>query len=699
MRGAFNFSPWKAFMDTSQPNSGACTPVPASANQAFERLRLALDAGAIIGTWIWDIAHDKVTADERFAHSFGFPLQACIEGLSLIEAMAPIHPQDLAPVAKAIEHALRDRGLYRCEYRIKRLEGGYRWVEASGRVEVDADGVPVRFPGILLDIDARRTAEVARDRATALLRTFTEAVPGVVYAKDRQGRMLVANRGTTELIGKPPEFYLGKTDAEFLDDPAQAQAIIATDQRIMASGVGETIEEAVTLPNGKAAVWLSTKAPLLGDAGEVIGLIGSSVDVTARKQAQAALLELNATLEQRIKDAVHEREQAQDALRQSQKMEVVGQLTGGIAHDFNNLLAGISGCLEMLQKKLGQGRLDDLDRYVTVAQGAVQRGAALTHRLLAFSRRQVLAPRATDVNALISGMHELIQRSVGPSIDLSASGQPGLWPALIDPGQLENALLNLCVNARDAMPHGGRISISASNETVDAALGSALDLTPAEYLRICVVDDGIGMDAAIVSKVFEPFFTTKAIGEGTGLGLSMVYGFARQSGGQVNIVSTPGQGTVVELYLPRFEGQVEAATANEAMDAPAPAVGDTTVLVVEDDLAVRMLVAEVVKNLGYTLIEATDSVAGTRILKSDVPIDVLITDIGLPGGQSGLDMVNRCRDARSGLKVLFITGYAKDSAEQFGRLEPTMQVMTKPFALDALARRLRDLTEAQPMRT
>lgn len=685
-------------MDIALPSSGTCEDALDSTKQAFERLRLALDAGAIIGTWIWDISHDRVTADERFSKSFGFPLQACIDGLSLIEAMAPIHPEDITRVAQAIELALRDRGLYRCEYRIQRPEGGYRWVEASGRVEVDAEGVPVRFPGILLDIDARRAAEQERDRATALLRMFTEAVPGVVYAKDRQGRMLVANRGTTELIGKPPAFYLGKTDAEFLDDPQQARIIIETDARIMASGVEEIIEEAVTLPSGKAAVWLSTKAPLYDDTGQVIGLIGSSVDVTARKQAEAAVLELNATLEQRVKDTIQEREQAEAALRQAQKMEVVGQLTGGIAHDFNNLLAGISGCLEMLQKKLGQGRFEDLDRYATVALGAVQRGAALTHRLLAFSRRQVLAPQATAVDALISGMHELIQRAVGPSIALSVSGQPGLWPALIDPGQLENALLNLCVNSRDAMPNGGRISIAASNETVDAVLGAALDLAPAQYLRICVSDTGVGMDATIVSKVFEPFFTTKAIGEGTGLGLSMVYGFARQSGGQVNIVSTPGAGTTVALYLPRFEGQVEPSSPTPVIEVLTPAVSDTTVLVIEDDQAVRMLVAEVVNSLGYTLIEATDSVAGTQILSSEAAIDVLVTDIGLPGGQSGLELVSCCRARRPQLKVLFITGYAQDAAKPFGRLEPNMQVMTKPFALDALARRLRDLTEATSTR-
>jgi signal transduction histidine kinase len=505
--------------------------------------------------------------------------------------------------------------------------------------------------------------------------------------------MLVANRGTTELIGKPPEQYLGKTDAEFLDDPEQARIITETDQRIMASGVRETIEEAVSLPSGAVSVWLSTKAPLFGENGEVIGLIGSSVDVTDRKHAEAAVHELNTTLEQRVKEAIQEREQVQEALRQSQKMEAVGQLTGGIAHDFNNLLAGISGCLEMMQKKLSQRRFGDLDRYVTVAQGAVQRGAALTHRLLAFSRRQVLAPKATDVNALIAGMHELIQRAVGPSIRLRVSGDQALWPALIDPGQLENALLNLCINSRDAMPNGGRISIEASNETVEAAKATQLDLPPAQYLRIGVSDTGVGMAPSVISKVFEPFFTTKPIGEGTGLGLSMVYGFARQSGGQVEITSAPGQGTTVALYLPRFAGSAEQAPPAVTLVQPPTAVEDLTVLIVEDDSALRMLLAELIKGLGYTIIEATDSLAGGRILASDVAIDLLVTDIGLPGGHNGLEMVAMNRDRRPDLKVLFITGYAEDAAGQFGRLEKGMQVMTKPFALEALAHRLRALME------
>lgn len=679
------------------------TPKPAQSHQtledpayeAFERLRLALDAGAIIGTWIWDIPRDVVTADERFARSFGLPPADCLSGLSLTDTLTAIHPDDVERVQRAINAALNHPGPYRCEYRIRGTNGIYRWVEASGRVDTDELGRPVRFPGILLDIDARRAAEAERDRATTLLRMFAEAVPGVVYAKDRQGRMLVANRGATELIGKPPEHYLGKTDAEFLQDAEQARIITETDQRIMASGTGETVEEAVNLPDGTVSVWLSTKEPLFNEAGDVIGLIGSSVDVTDRKNAEAAVHQLNTTLEERVRHAIQEREVAEEQLRQSQKMEAVGQLTGGIAHDFNNLLGGISGCLEMMQARINQGRFNDLGRYATVAQGAVQRGAALTHRLLAFSRQQVLAPKPTNINTLITGMKELIERAVGPSVQLDVQLACAPWPALIDPGQLENALLNLCINARDAMPGGGKITIQTANKTVTSSRAGQLDLPAGQYLRMSVADTGVGMPASVISKVFEPFYTTKPVGEGTGLGLSMVYGFARQSGGQVSLNSMPGCGTTVTLYLPRSEGDiVPEELASTIRTSISSTTDDRAVLIVEDDAAVRMLLAEVVLDLGYTVIEATDSVAGLRTLESDVAIDVLITDVGLPGGKNGFEMVSQCQARRPELKVLFVTGYAEDAATLSGRLEKGMHILTKPFALDVLSNRLKELVES-----
>ncbi|KTB82544.1 histidine kinase [Pseudomonas syringae pv. syringae PD2774] len=668
-------------------------PVP-SAQEAAERLQLALESGAVVGTWVWDIIADQLTGDERFARTFGLCPKLCAKGLPLELVIASIHPNDSARVDKSIEEALQSSETYRCEYRVLHEDGIYRWIEASGRIERDSRGKPIRSPGVLLDIDGRRTAEDERDRLNELLRIFTAAVPGVVYAKDLEGRMLVANRGTADLIGKPPEFFIGKTDLEFLDDQEQARTLMETDRRIMQSNVSEQIEEQVNLADGSAAIWLSTKAPLLDASGDVIGLIGSSIDVTARKKAEEAVRELNQTLEQRIEQAVFEREQIEDALRHSQKMDAVGQLTGGIAHDFNNLLAGISGSLELITKRLAQGRVGDVDRYVSVAQGAVRRAASLTHRLLAFSRRQTLSPRVTDVNGLIHDMEELIARTVGPEIDIKVVAHDDLWPALIDHAQLESSLLNLCLNARDAMPNGGRIIIETANASLEECTDPDHGIPAGEHLSIRVTDTGIGMSPDIAAKAFEPFFTTKAIGAGTGLGLSMVYGFVRQSGGQIRVESVEGQGTSVVMHLPRHTAEsAPRPVAPEVIEEPPHHTGET-VLVVDDEPSVRMLVAEVISGLGYNCLEAADAQSGLQILQSDTRIDLLISDIGLPGGMNGREMADAAGDCRPGLPTLFITGYAKTSVLDDCHLRPCTQVLTKPFGLDALAGRVTGLIGA-----
>jgi len=332
------------------------------------------------------------------------------------------------------------------------------------------------------------------------------------------------------------------------------------------------------------------------------------------------------------KDQAEALKQVEEALRQAQKMEAVGQLTGGLAHDFNNLLAGISGSLELMQTRMQQGRLTDVDRYMTAAQGASKRAAALTHRLLAFSRRQTLDPKPTNVNRLAAGMHELIQRTVGPGIPVEVVEASNLWPALVDPPQLENALLNLCINARDAMPDGGRITVETANKWLDEQAARKLDMPEGQYLSLCVTDTGTGMPPEVVARVFEPFFTTKPIGEGTGLGLSMIYGFAQQSGGQVRIYSEVGQGTTVCIYLPRHYGEIadDDPTAQLAV-MPRSEQGET-VLIVDDEPTVRMLVSDILEDLGYTAIEAGDSATGLKVLQSDVRIDLLVTDVGLPGG-------------------------------------------------------------------
>ncbi|WP_288585925.1 ATP-binding protein, partial [uncultured Methylobacterium sp.] len=393
----------------------------------------------------------------------------------------------------------------------------------------------------------------------------------------------------------------------------------------------------------------------------------------------------------RLRQSSEERTRIEEALWQSQKMEAVGQLTGGLAHDFNNLLAAISGSLELIEARIAQGRSKDVAKYIAAAQGASKRAAALTHRLLAFSRRQTLAPRAVDVNRLVDGMLDLVQRTVGPGIDVRHAGADDLWPALVDPSQLENSLLNLCINARDAMPDGGRIVIETQNRWIDRRQAEAQDMPEGQYLSLCVSDTGAGMPPEVVARAFDPFFTTKPMGEGTGLGLSMIYGFAKQSGGQVRIASEVGSGTTVCLYLPRHCGEADGDGSVPERRPMAPAVAGETVLIVDDEPTVRMLVSDVLSELGYTAVEATDGAGGLRVLQSDARVDLLVTDVGLPGGMNGRQLADAARASRPGLKVLFITGFAETALFDNDRIEPGMAVLTKPFAVDVLAARIREM--------
>jgi signal transduction histidine kinase/CheY-like chemotaxis protein len=538
-----------------------------------ERVQLALQAGAIIGTWVWHIENDEFVVDEGFANAFGLDPAVGRQGISLEHVLGTVHRDDKAGLARAMKQAIDRCGAYMHQYRVRRRDGVYYWVEANGRVERGENGLPQRFPGVLIDITARRAVEAERDRVADELRS------------------------------------------------------------------------------------------------------------------------LNLTLEHRVVERTSALVEAQEALRQSQKMEAVGQLTGGLAHDFNNLLAGISGALQLMQIRALNGQFKDFERYILMAQGGIKRAASLTHRLLAFSRRQTLDPRPADVNRLVTEMQDLIQRTVGPAITLNVVTATGLWPALVDSPQLENALLNLCINARDAMPDGGRIIIATSNQWLDEDEARRHDLAAGEYLSLSVTDSGTGIPPELIDKVFEPFFTTKPLGEGTGLGLSMVYGFAKQSDGQIRIHSELGKGTTVAIYLPRYAGEAEADRPTE--DAMPVFLSDKrhTVLVVDDEPVIRLLIAEMLGDLGYNALEAADSAAGLKILQSDVPIDLLVSDVGLPGGLNGRQMADAGRSVRPGLHVLFITGYAENAAIGHGHLAPGMHVMTKPFDMQSLASRIRSIVE------
>jgi PAS domain S-box-containing protein len=439
--------------------------------------------------------------------------------------------------------------------------------------------------------------------------------------------------------------------------------------------------------------------------GGVVRWIGTNTDIEEQKAAQAALAALNASLEQRVAERATALKEAEDRLRQGQKMEAIGQLTGGIAHDFNNLLQGISGSLELVRKRIGQGRIAELDRFVASALAAAQRAAALTHRLLAFSRRQPLDPRALQVNPLLASIADLLRRTLGEDIGLEMALADDLWLTLCDANQLESAVLNLAINARDAMEHGGTLTIETCNVRIDDARAAHdPDLVPGEYVCIAVSDTGPGMPGPVLARAFEPFFTTKPIGKGTGLGLSMIYGFTRQSGGNCRIYSEPGLGATVKLYLPRHRvgAGSEALTVADAQDAPdAPsqrreATPGEVVLVVEDEVLVRGLVVDLLEGLGYRVLEAAHGAAAVEIAQAAERLDLLVTDVGLPG-MNGRQLADFVRGRHAEVKVLFMTGYAESAATAQGFLAPGMALITKPFALDALAGRVRATLDA-PLR-
>ncbi|ALN75318.1 PAS domain-containing protein [Aureimonas sp. AU20] len=521
--------------------------------------------------------------------------------------------------------------------------------------------------GRLRELNERLESEVAqRTDERDQLWTLSE---DMLARADLSGMMTAVSPAWTRVLGWSEAELLARPYASFMhpDDEGPTLAGLAR--------MGETkrptrFENRIATTDGgwKPIEW--TVAP----EEDGVNFIAVGRDLSAVKAQEAEL------------------EAAQEALRQSQKMEAVGQLTGGIAHDFNNLLAGISGSLEMMQTRIGQGRVDEIERYMQGAQGAAKRAAALTHRLLAFSRRQTLAPKPTDVNRLVAEMEELIQRTVGPGITVETVGKPDLWSTLVDPPQLENALLNLCINARDAMPDGGKLTIETNNVWLDQRAGREQDLDAGPYVTMCVTDTGTGMAPDVIERAFDPFFTTKPIGLGTGLGLSMIYGFARQSGGQVRITSELGRGTTLCIYLPRHHGAEEAAAAPpQAPSAIEPVGAGETVLVIDDEPLVRMLVVDVLEDLGYTAIEAGDGPEGLKVLRSDQRIDLLVTDVGLPNGMNGRQVADAARELRPGLKVLFVTGYAENAVLGQGNLEAGMQVVTKPFDMRALADRIRSM--------
>ncbi|AMK26251.1 PAS domain-containing protein [Sphingobium sp. TKS] len=685
-------------------------------------LALALRAGGF-GTWSFELQSRTLTASEDCKALFG---RALDQPFTFEDRIAAVHDDDRRrAIDNMIEAGTQGRE-HQEEYRIIWPDGSTRWISSRGQPFFDVAGRPVRVAGVSMDITHAKRAELKRQalvRLNDLFRDLDQSADISHAAAEILGQTLDVSRAGYGMVDRINETIMIERDwnapgvttiagtlqfrayGSYIEDLKQGETVCVDDSRLDprtadTSAVLEAISARafINMPLHEqggfvALIFVNNDTPRHwsdDDVAFVREVAERTRDAVERRRAEHELAELAASLERQVAERTAELLRAEDALRQSQKMEAVGQLTGGLAHDFNNLLTGIGGGLELIQLRLAQGRAAEIGRYMDAAQDAVKRAAALTHRLLAFSRRQTLDPRPTDANALVSGLEDLVRRTVGPAILVETRLAADLESILVDPSQLENALLNLCINARDAMPDGGRLMIETQDRLIDDQAGRAYDITPGNYICLSVSDTGTGMDAETMSRAFEPFFTTKPIGSGTGLGLSMVYGFARQSGGHVHIHSTPGMGTTVAVYLPR-NGRAVMAEASPALLSAAPyAQGSETVLVVDDEASIRMLIIEALADLGYDVLEAPDGPTAMELLAQGRMIDLLVTDVGLPG-MNGRQLADALRTTRPGLKVVFITGYAENAVLNHDHLEAGMQIITKPFTMEVLASRIKAL--------
>ncbi|MBN2973766.1 PAS domain-containing protein [Roseomonas aeriglobus] len=826
-----------------------------------ERLQLALSSSLSIGTWDWDVANNRVTADDRFARLYGVDPAMAAAGAPIDDFFGGIHPDDVPRVQSAIDATLTTGAPFIEEYRLVRTGGRTLWVVAQGRAQFDSEGRAIRFPGVSFDITTRRNAEEAARDAARELRVATEAQDFLYRLNDQMrrlgladeikriaaaalGRRLGADRvgfvridgesvhfdtcWTSEamppLTGTLPLDRLGtkalatyrKGETRVIVDHVAEGRELHDDERmhvVAGAGVGvpllrygrwvaglyvnqdrprrwsadevsliEAVAEAawdavdranaVTalaeseakfraiansidqmvwstradgfhdyfnerwydftgVPHGSTdgeawagifhpddqdrawATWnhslttgepyrieyrlrhrtgayrwvLGSALPVRDAAGAIVRWFGTCTDIQEIVEAREVLARSRADLETAVVERTEQLMAAEAQLRQAQKMEAVGQLTGGIAHDFNNMLAVVIGALDLLERRVAQGRTD-VGRYVEAARDGATRAAALTQRLLSFSRQTALDPVPTDLGLLIDGMTELLDRTLGEGIHVETKLALDTWAARTDRSQLENALVNLAVNARDAMPRGGRLTIATGNRPINSAEAATKGMMPGDYVMIAVSDTGTGMDAETAARAFDPFFTTKSVGKGTGLGLSQVFGFVRQSGGHITLDTAPGEGTCITILLPRdASGRVPTAPAPTNPDAPKARRGEK-VLLVEDEDRVRNFSIEALEELGYSVTAACDGPSALALIHGGLVPDLLFTDMVMPE-MTGRELAAAVRERHPDLRVLFTSGYTREEGEA---LDP--YVLRKPFDVLTLALRIRQTLDA-----
>jgi PAS domain S-box-containing protein len=535
------------------------------------------------------------------------------------------------------------------------------------------------------DVTERVMAEEVLRESEERFRLVAESAPVMLWMGDAHGKCLYLNKAQREFWGVADESF---ADFEWnaTVHPDDVEALAAPFMKGMAEQAGFSVEARYIRADGRHRVLHTTATPRFGPDGEFLGMIGVNADVTDVREAQASLARSRDELETAVRERTDKLMKAESQLRQSQKMEAIGQLTGGIAHDFNNMLAVVMSGLSLLQRKLARGETD-VTRYIEGSMEGARRAAALTSRLLAFSRQQQLVPVRLDANQLVQGMTDLLSRTLGEAIRVETVLAAGLWPALADANQLESTILNLAVNARDAMEDGGRLTIETANAHIDEDYAAEYAIAAGQYVMIAVTDTGMGMTPEIMAKAFDPFFTTKEVGKGTGLGLSQVFGFIRQSGGHVKICSELGLGTTVKVYLPR--SLVEGVSADHRKaDAEASAGAGEVVMVVEDEERVRTHSVEALKELGYTVIEARSPADALRMIESGMPLSLLFTDVVMPE-MNGRQLAERAAKLRPGLKVLYTTGYTGNAALSNGLLDPGTVYVSKPFTIEQLALKVR----------
>ncbi|MDB5854776.1 MAG: histidine kinase [Herminiimonas sp.] len=556
-----------------------------------------------------------------------------------------------------------------------------------------------RLVGEALGTDLAKVMELQEDGMTLLVRAGAGWKPGVVGVVKVKAD-INTSEGYALRSGKPA-----------ISADIENETRFKYDDFLLDNGVKALINVPIIGTTNQAAygiLQVDSRTPREFGEADILFLRGYAnllASTVERLRIHSAMQELNETLERRVADRTRSLEKAQqdkdiaeEQLRQSQKVEAIGQLTGGIAHDFNNMLAGIMGNLELLKMRVEAGKTDDLVRYVDGALSVTNRAAALTHRLLAFSRRQTLDPKPVHVNRLVLSMQDLFQRTLGPTTSLRTQLDEDLWTAICDPNQLESALLNLAINSRDAMPAGGLLTIQTSNRDIDVAESTGFpEVAAGKYVQIDINDTGVGMSSQVLGRAVDPFYTTKPLGKGTGLGLSMIYGFVQQSRGYLHIESQPEIGTSVHILLPSYVGKDGDEIEDESVKRPpefSRALPDRTVLFVDDEESLRNLGSEVLRDLGYTVIVASDAKEALKTLESPRHIDLLVSDVGLPNGMNGRQLADAARVWRPQLKVLFVTGFAENAAVGNGMLEPGMQVMTKPFSMMVFAGKVKDMIDA-----